>query len=138
MDFSSEDMDSVSMQKELAVEAEAVHANVDGTDVPHHKSKKEKRLVLKQDLSIVVLLSGCYWFAYLVCWVHSPEAFEKLTVSQDRGALGNARIMGFQTDLGLSGKQFYNCLMMFCQLAKMQDLYSADGLRTSRHWIPGV
>lgn len=23
--------------------------------------------------------------------------------------------MGFQTDLGLSGSQFYNCLMMFCR-----------------------
>ena len=32
----------------------------------HHKDKKERKLVLKQDLSIVLLLSGCYWFAYLV------------------------------------------------------------------------
>lgn len=32
----------------------------------HHKDKKERRLVLKQDVLIVVLLSGCYWFAYLV------------------------------------------------------------------------
>lgn len=33
----------------------------------HHKDRKERRLVLKQDFSIVLLLSGCYWFAYLVC-----------------------------------------------------------------------
>ena len=32
----------------------------------HHKGNKERKLVLKQDLSIVLLLSGCYWFAYLV------------------------------------------------------------------------
>ena len=70
MHHPSKDMDTVSLQKELAVEAEAVHTEVDGAKVPHHKSKKEKRLILKQDLSIVVLLAGCYWFAYLVCAVY--------------------------------------------------------------------
>lgn len=37
-----------------------------GHDSSPRKDKKEKRLLLKQDLSIVLLLSGCYWFAYLV------------------------------------------------------------------------
>jgi hypothetical protein len=61
-------MDTSSTQKELAIEAEAVYFEADGAaNVPHRKSKKEKRLVLKQDLSIVLLLAGCYWFAYLVC-----------------------------------------------------------------------
>lgn len=36
---------------------------------------------------------------------------------QDRGSIGNARIMGFQADLHLSEDQFYNCLMIFCGLA---------------------
>jgi hypothetical protein len=32
-----------------------------------HLAKVEKKVVLKQDLSIVLLLAGCYFFAYLVC-----------------------------------------------------------------------
>ena len=32
-----------------------------------HMAKVEKRVVLKQDLTIVLLLAGCYFFAYLVC-----------------------------------------------------------------------
>ncbi|KIW93256.1 uncharacterized protein Z519_05861 [Cladophialophora bantiana CBS 173.52] len=122
MDRSSKDMDTTSIQKELAIEAELVHADVDGADVVHHKTKKEKRLVLKQDLSIVVLLAGCYWFAYL-----------------DRGALGNARIMGFQTDLGLSGKQFYNCLMMFYVGYLVFELPAALSLRLFHpNWAYGT
>ncbi|KAH8887990.1 MFS general substrate transporter, partial [Thozetella sp. PMI_491] len=31
----------------------------------------------------------------------------------DRGSIGNARIMGFQEDLGLPDQQFFNCLMLF-------------------------
>lgn len=66
MNRSSKDMDTASVQKELAVEAEAVVPEMNGTGNVPRKSKKEKRLVLKQDLTIVLLLSGCYWFAYLV------------------------------------------------------------------------
>lgn len=33
---------------------------------PTQYSKLEKRVVLKQDLTIVLLLCGCYFFAYLV------------------------------------------------------------------------
>jgi len=108
-------MDTALEQKELAIEAKAVQTEVNGADVAHHKSKKEKHLVLKQDLSIIVLLSGCYWFAYLVCSACNVDTVKWLNIDKDRGAIGNARIMGFQTDLGLTGKQFYNCLMMFCK-----------------------
>ncbi|CAI4214547.1 unnamed protein product [Parascedosporium putredinis] len=62
----------------------------------HIKSEAEKRLVRKQDFLITTLLSGCFFFAYL-----------------DRGAIGNARIMGFQAALGLTDRQYFNCLMMF-------------------------
>ncbi|KAF2173687.1 hypothetical protein M409DRAFT_61982 [Zasmidium cellare ATCC 36951] len=68
--------------------------DINGSDSGH--SKIARRLLLKQDLSIVLILSGCYFFAYL-----------------DRGALGNARIMEFQKDLHLDNSQFYNCLLMF-------------------------
>jgi hypothetical protein len=33
---------------------------------------------------------------------------------QDRGQIGNARIMGLEEDIGVTDKQFYNCLMLFC------------------------
>lgn len=46
------------------------------------------------------------------------------SLSKDRGALGNARIMGFQSDLHLSGSQFYNCLMMFCRCTPAQGAFS--------------
>lgn len=68
MDPAPQDMEAASTQKEIAVESEALHTETNAAYEAHHKSKKEKRLVLKQDLSIVFLLSGCYWFAYLVCY----------------------------------------------------------------------
>lgn len=33
---------------------------------PQSKSKQERRLVLKQDLTITLVLAGCYFWAYLV------------------------------------------------------------------------
>lgn len=69
MNHASQDMESASSQKEIAVESKALHTETTTAYEAHHKGKKEKRLVLKQDLSIVLLLSGCYWFAYLVCYV---------------------------------------------------------------------
>ncbi|KAL6835828.1 hypothetical protein J3E69DRAFT_319590 [Trichoderma sp. SZMC 28015] len=36
------------------------------TNGPREKSKAEKRLVLKQDFLITTLLSGAFFFAYLV------------------------------------------------------------------------
>lgn len=60
------DISATPSQKEGAIEAESVHKEVEVSDATQHKSKKEKSLLLKQDLSIVLLLFGCYWFAYLV------------------------------------------------------------------------
>ncbi|KAI1614623.1 major facilitator superfamily domain-containing protein [Exophiala viscosa] len=64
--------------------------------VRHKKSREEKRLVRKQDMLILPLLSGSLFFGYL-----------------DRGQIGNARVMGMQVDLRLTSQQFYNCVMMF-------------------------
>lgn len=110
-------MDAVTEQKQLAVEAEVVQTDDNDTNLPRHKSKLEKRLLFKQDISIVGLLAGCYWFAYLVRPLPNIKGRDRqrTNVYKDRGALGNARIMGLQTDLGLSAKEFYNCLMMFCK-----------------------
>ncbi|QYS92908.1 MFS domain-containing protein [Trichoderma simmonsii] len=66
------------------------------TDGQREKSKAEKRLVLKQDFLITTLLSGAFFFAYL-----------------DRGAIGNARLLGFQESLNLSDHQYFNCLALF-------------------------
>lgn len=81
---------------------------------PPSKTSAEKRVILKQDLAIVLSLAGCYFFAYLVCSGSPLSWSSPLTFYQDRGAIGNARIMGFQKDLQLSNSQFFNCLMMFC------------------------
>lgn len=45
----------------VAVQLEDSHS-----DVPREVSKAEKRLVRKQDLIITTLLSGSYFFAYMV------------------------------------------------------------------------
>jgi hypothetical protein len=58
------------------------------------RSKAEKSLVLKLDLTIVPLSTLIYFVAYL-----------------DRNSIGNARLMGLEKDLGLSSEQFYNCLV---------------------------
>jgi hypothetical protein len=68
------------------------------SSVRQHKSPEERKLLWKQDFSIVLALSGCFFFAYL-----------------DRGQVGNARIMGLEQDLHLTNSQFYNCLLMFCK-----------------------
>ena len=41
-------------------------------DDSRHKTKPERRVVLKQDLTIVPLLSMCFFFAYLVSSLQSP------------------------------------------------------------------
>ncbi|KAJ9604883.1 hypothetical protein H2200_010998 [Cladophialophora chaetospira] len=60
------------------------------------KSKDEKRLIRKLDLTVVPLSALIYFVAYL-----------------DRNSIGNARLMGLEKDLGLTPDQFYNCLTMF-------------------------
>lgn len=42
-----------------------------GLQAHEHVSKREKRLLLKQDLTLLPLLSGAYLFAYMV----SPRSF---------------------------------------------------------------
>ncbi|KAJ9612957.1 hypothetical protein H2200_002898 [Cladophialophora chaetospira] len=58
--------------------------------------KMERRLLLKADLTILPLISLVYLASYL-----------------DRNSIGNARVMGFQKDLHLTPKQFYNSLSIF-------------------------
>ncbi|KIW19928.1 hypothetical protein PV08_00503 [Exophiala spinifera] len=83
--------------------------------------KVEKRVILKQDLTVVLLLAGCYFFAYL-----------------DRGAIGNARVMGFQKDLGMTSKQFYDCLLMFYVGYMIFELPASLSLRVFRPpWVYG-
>ncbi|KAH8691151.1 retrograde regulation protein 2 [Talaromyces proteolyticus] len=60
------------------------------------KSPQERKLLLKQDLSMLPLLAGCFFFAYV-----------------DRGQIGNARVMGMQQDLHLTNDQYFNALMVF-------------------------
>ena len=75
------------------------HIEMVSTQNPYaEKSEAEKKLVRKQDFLITPLLAGAYFFAYL-----------------DRAAIGNARIMGYQLAIGLTDKQYFNCLMMFCK-----------------------
>ncbi|RFU73502.1 mfs general substrate transporter [Trichoderma arundinaceum] len=66
--------------------------------VPHtgERSQAEKKLVRKTDFVVCMMFGLSYFFAYL-----------------DRGAIGNARIMGLQEDLGLSDDRFFNCLLIF-------------------------
>ena len=113
--MSSEHVDHATKDLEMHVDADRIEVP---SEHSHHKSKQERRLVIKQDLVIVALLSGCFFFAYLVS--HPPRIYMdpdsfKLTTEQDRGNLGNARAMGFQEDLHLTDQQFFNCLMMFCK-----------------------
>jgi hypothetical protein len=58
------------------------------------RSKEERLLVLKLDLTLVPLGSLIYFVAYL-----------------DRNSIGNARLMGLEKDLRLTPNQFYNCLV---------------------------
>lgn len=81
------------------------------------KSKEEKRLILRMDALILPLLSGSIFFAYLVSERgHRIINFRIVLIDwhQDRGQIGNARIMGMQKDIGISDHQYFNCLMIFC------------------------
>jgi hypothetical protein len=85
------------------------------------KSKQEKRLLLKMDLSIVPLLACSFFIAYMVRPLF-PFSSKTANFKKDRNNLGNARIMGMQEDLHLSDEQFFNCLMMFCELLPNKPL----------------
>ena len=87
------------------------------------KSKEEKKLVRRMDMLILSLLSGSIFFAYLVSGPASRKCKIVLIVltegHQDRGQIGNARIMGMQEDIGLSDQQYSNCLMIFCTISRL-------------------
>jgi hypothetical protein len=67
-----------------------------GTGTAIADPKLQRRVLLKQDLTILPILAICYFFSYV-----------------DRGQIGNARILGLQKDLGLSPDQYYNTLLVF-------------------------
>ncbi|KAH8699107.1 major facilitator superfamily domain-containing protein [Talaromyces proteolyticus] len=60
------------------------------------KTSAEKRLLLKADLVILPLAAFGYFAAYM-----------------DRNNFGNAKVMGFATDLHLSPNEYYSCLTIF-------------------------
>ena len=82
----------------------------------HRASTLERRLVLKQDLVILPLLSLAYFFSYAVCKQQTSVPNDRLTnlFTQDRGQIGDARLMGLEKDLDLTAPMYYDCLMMFC------------------------
>ena len=109
MDAENSSMDASKINDE---KIEKVEQDVCIDDDSAPKSKLEKRLLLKQDLIILPLLSMTFFFAYLVRATRS-STFTKLTC-QDRGQIGNARIMGLQKSYNITNAQYFNCLMMFC------------------------
>lgn len=104
---------------------EHVKDSLDVAAVPAVRGKAERRLVWKQDLVILPLLAFAFFFAYVVSDTVAP-AFclfgDRRTVAdrlvcllQDRGQIGNARLMGLQKDLNLSADEYYNTLLVFCE-----------------------
>lgn len=76
----------------------------------------ERRVVRKQDMVILPLLSLAFMFAYLVSppmLIFAPCSLYANFIHQDRGNIGNARVLGMQTEVGLSSQQYLNCVMMF-------------------------
>lgn len=47
--------------------------------------------------------------------MNSSEQCRLLTLLQDRGNIGNARLMGMPKDLGLNAQEYFNILMIFCE-----------------------
>ncbi|KAJ9606354.1 hypothetical protein H2200_009315 [Cladophialophora chaetospira] len=88
-------MDYEKASPELRENAEKSHNSVDEVEVPESlaiKRKLERRLVWKQDLTMLPLLAMCFFFSYVI---------------------GNARILGLQKDLNLSADKYYNALLVF-------------------------
>ncbi|KAJ9617685.1 hypothetical protein H2204_013560 [Knufia peltigerae] len=81
----------------------------------------EKKVLRKQDFTIVPLLAGCTFFVFL-----------------DRAALGNARLMNFQKDLHLSNQEFFNCLMIIYVGYMSFELPATLSIRVFRpNWVYG-
>jgi hypothetical protein len=109
----AEGLDTAEKAGELWVEE---HNVTSSASLKRPKSKEEKRLLRKMDLAIVPLLTLTFFIAYLVF----PPFYGNCiwywqNYHKDRNNLGNARVMGMQTDLHLTDEQFFNCLMMFCK-----------------------
>ena len=109
----------------------------DTTPDSHHKSKAERRLVLKADCLIVPLGALIYFVAYLVrklpCMKENTYQQYILIRNQDRNSIGNAKLMGLQEDTNMDNDQYSNCLMMFCKLDS-PSVWLATSNGTSR-WL---
>jgi hypothetical protein len=79
--------DYAAIQLEV-VDAVVKNGGKDSTEV-HFDQKSERKAVLKLDLLLVSLMCSFYLLAFL-----------------DRANIGNARIAGLQTDLGISDHQY--------------------------------
>lgn len=56
------------------------HARAEGIGgAMRQRSKQEKLVILKQDIAIAFLLSGCFFFSYLVSNLISYRTFPQLT-----------------------------------------------------------
>lgn len=91
----------------------------DGVQLDDSETKKlEKRLLRKIDLNILPLMALSMFVSFLVCYdVHqSTPLWTCSNKGQDRGNIGNARVLGMQKDLGFSNQKFINIIMMFCKL----------------------
>lgn len=79
-----------------------------------HKSRAERRLLLKTDLLMVPIAALIYFVAYLV-GLTTTVIWTVHLLCQDRNSIGLAQVMGLSKNLGISANQYYNCLMMFCK-----------------------
>ncbi|OAL28541.1 hypothetical protein AYO22_02735 [Fonsecaea multimorphosa] len=91
-----------------AADTKEVHGFVyEDPNTAPKKSRAERKLVFKADLLIVGLTS-------LVFLVNQwPVEALSIDDEQDRGNIGNARVMGFQKDLHISNGQFYNAISLY-------------------------
>lgn len=74
------------------------HLEVAGhtVEIPDYSPAETKRILWKVDCRLVPMLAFFYLLAFL-----------------DRGNIGNAKVAGMQTDLGLSGSQYNVALTVF-------------------------
>lgn len=73
----------------LEESANPVHVRGDSWNIVRADSKLERTTMMKLDFLLVPLMCGLYLLAFL-----------------DRSNIGNARIAGLQTDLGISDHQY--------------------------------
>lgn len=88
------------------------------------EKRLERSLVLKADILIVGMTSLVFLVNQWVSFNDAPfyDKRKKLILSlfkQDRGNIGNARVMGLQKDLNISNDQFYNAVSLYCKTTSM-------------------